>query len=216
MAIAKQDFDQVLNMARVRLVGASDAGLKAELYDVLSEFFNDSRCWMESIRINVVTDTTAYEVTPSEGQIIGLVGVFNSENIPQPATMPNLGTVILTNTPNVAEAPLYYYVIVSKTVQLPTNKDQLPIGPDWVLPKYHAGILDGLLGHMMMHADRPYTDEKRSAYYLRRFRSAIAMARVSALRQNTVGAQAWRFPQSFATRTQRNRTAGVSGSDRSF
>ncbi len=214
--IAKQDYDQILNQARVRLMGASDAGIKAELFDTLSEFFNDSRCWMESIRISVVTDITAYDITPDEGQVLGLVGVFNSENAPVPALMPNIGTVILSNLPNVAEAPLYYYAIVSKTVQLPTGKDQLPIGPDWALPKFHITILDGLLGKMMMHADRSYTDEKRSAYYLKRFRTGIAIARVQALRQNTVGAQAWRFPQSFATRTQRNRTAGVSGSDRSF
>lgn len=216
MPIAKQDYDQLLNQARARLLGASDAGLKGELYDVLSEFFNDSRCWLESIRFNVVTDTTTYDITPSEGQIVGLVGVLNSSNQSQAALMPNIGTVILSSAPNVAEAPLYYYALVAKTVKLPTGKDQMPIGPDWVLPRWHTGILDGLLGRMMSQPQKPYTSEKHAAYHLKRFRDAIAQARTAALRQHTLGAQAWRFPQTFSTRTQQYGVPGFSGSDRSF
>lgn len=216
MPIAKQDSEQLLKMATVRLPGASDAALKAELYDVLTEFFEDSRCWLESIQFNVVTDETTYQVVPTEGQIIGLVGVLNSENTPQHALMPNLGTVILGNRPNVAEAPLYYYAIVSKTVVLPTGRDQLPVGPDWVLPRWHVGVLDGLVGRMMSHKDKPYSDEKRSGYHLKKFRNAVAQARVAALRQHTLGAQAWRFPQGFASNTQKFGVPGFAGSDRSF
>ena len=216
MTIAKADADQLLNNARVRLAGASDAQLKAELYDVLSTFFEDSRCWLESIRFNVVTDTTTYQVVPDEGQIIGLVGVLDSQNTPQAALMPNLGTVILGAIPNVAQAPLYYYAIVSKNVTLPTGADRLPVGPDWVLPRWHTGILDGLLGQMMSHADKPYSDEKRSTYHLRKFRNAILQARVAALRQHTLSAQAWRFPGSFSTNTQKYGVPGFAGGDRSF
>lgn len=216
MPIAAQDVTQLLNQARVRLPGASDAQLKAELYDVLTEFFEDSRCWLESVRFNVVTDTTVYEITPTEGQIIGLVGVLDSQSYPQAALMPDLGRVILGVKPNVAQAPLYYYAIVSKNVSLPAGRDQLPIGPDWVLPRWHLGILAGMLGSMMAHKDKTYSDEKRGGYHLRKFRNAIAQARVAALRQHTLGAQAWRFPQGFSNNTQRFGVPGFAGGDRSF
>lgn len=216
MPIAKQDADQLMNMARVRLPGSSDAGLKAELYDTMSEFFEDSRCWLESIQFNVVTDTTNYQVVPTEGQIIGLVGVRDSSNQAQGALMPDIGTIILSQIPNIAQAPLYYYAIVSKNVSLPTGASNLPVGPDWLLPRWHTGILDGLLGRMMSHKEKPYSDEKRSSYHLKKFRNAVAQARVAALRQHTLGAQAWRFPQGFATNSQKFGVPGFGGSDRSF
>jgi len=216
MPIASQDWNQLLNQAKVRLNGSSDAALKGELYDVLSEFFNDSRCWLEAIQFNVVTDTTAYPVTPDEGQIIGLVGVLDSNNVPQGALMPNIGTVILSSIPNIAQAPLYYFAIVSKTVKLPTGKDQMVIGPDWVFPLWHVGILDGLLGKMHSQPAKPYSNKDLSAYHLKRFRVAISQARVAALRQHTLSAQAWRFPQGFRTGSQKFGVPGFAGTDRSF
>lgn len=216
MPIAQQDWDQLLNQAKIKLNGSSDAALKGELYDVLSEFFNDSRCWLEAIRFNVVTDTTAYPVTPDEGQIIGLVGVVDSQQTPQGALMPNVGTIILSAIPNIAQAPLYYYAIVSKTVKLPTGRDQMVIGPDWALPLWHVGILDGLLGKMHSQPLKPYTSKDLSAYHLKRFRVAISQARAAALRQHTMGAQAWRFPQTFATGSQQGGVPGFAGTDRSF
>lgn len=216
MSIAKKDSDQLLNQARVRLVGSSEAQLRSELYDVLSTFFEDSRCWLESVRFNVVTDTTAYDVTPTEGQIIGLVGVADSQSVPQAALMPNIGTVILQNNPNVLQSPLYYYAIVSKNVTLPAGKDQIPVGPDWVLPRWHTTVLAGLLGQMMSHPQKPYSDEKHAPYHLKKFRDGIAQARVAALRQHTLSAQAWRFPGSFSTNTQKYGVPGFGGTDRSF
>lgn len=216
MTIATQDLTQLLNQARVRLPGASDAQLKAELYDVLTEFFEDSRSWLESIQFPVLSTVNTYDLTPEEGQIIGLTGVFDSNKTPQAALMPIIGQVILQNLPNQAQSPLYFYAIVSKNVTLPAGRDQTPIGPDWVLPRWHTGILAGMLGNMMAHKDKPYADEKRGGYHLRKFRNAIAQARVAALRQHTLGAQAWRFPQGFATNTQKYGVPGFASTDRSF
>ena len=40
MAIQKRDFDRLMNQARTKLTGASEAGLKGELFDVITEFFH--------------------------------------------------------------------------------------------------------------------------------------------------------------------------------
>lgn len=212
MAINKADFDQLMNQARIKLIGASENGLKAELYDVLSEFFNDSSCWTQDVTIPYVSGTQNYSFSVAEGQIIRLSGVSdwgsttpisppppNISVTPVAALMPNIGSLILKNAPNTNG---FYQATVVTNVGLPTTREMIPIAPDWVLPIWHVGILDGVMGKMMCEPNKSYSNPTQGAYHLKRFRDAIARARVSKLRANTNGAQAWRFPQSFHTRGQ--------------
>lgn len=211
MAINKADFDQLMNQARIKLIGASENGLKAELYDVLSEFFNDSSCWTQDITVPYVSGTQVYPVAVSEGQIIRLSGVSdwgttppipgtpNPAATPVSALMADIGTITLRNAPNTNG---FYQVTVVTNVGLPTSREMIPIAPDWVLPIWHLGILDGVLGKMMAEPNKSYSNPTQGAYHLKRFRDAIARARVSKLRANTNGTQAWRFPQTFRTRGQ--------------
>jgi len=213
MPIAKQDFDQLMNQARVTLVGSSDAGLKGALYDVCSEFLNDSSAWTQDVQINAIPTRTEYPLQVNEGQVIRLVGVTTpppaqgSSNINAlpagifiPALMPDVGTVVLERAPSSAAT---YVAVVVTNVSLPTDKNAIPLGPDWLLPIWHVGLLDGLLGKMMLQPGKSYSDKVQGAYHLKRFRDAIARARVSKMRANTNGAQAWRFPQQFRSNTQR-------------
>lgn len=211
--IAEKDYTQLLTQATVKLVGASQAGLKGELFDVLAEFFNDSSCWTQCVTVNAIPDRLVYPLQVSEGQIVRLVGVGASENRFIPALMPTIGELILKNAPNAAET---YYAEVVTNVSLPTARDQVPIGPDWVLPVWHLGILDGLLGKMMAQPSKSFSNVAQSAYHLKRFRDAIARARVSKLRANTNGTQAWRFPQQFRSNGQQGGVPGFGGGDRSF
>jgi hypothetical protein len=214
MTIAKHDFDQLMNQARVTLVGSSDAGLKGAFYDVCSEFLNDSSSWTQDVQVNAVPTRTEYPLQVNEGQVIRLVGV-STPPIPQgqqqdattlpagvfiPALMPTVGTLLLSQAP--VSATTYIAQVVTN-VALPTDRNAIPIGPDWLLPIWHVGLLDGLLGKMMMQPGKSYSDKVTGAYHLKRFRDVIARARVSKLRASTNGAQAWRFPQQFRSNTQR-------------
>jgi hypothetical protein len=214
MAIAKQDWDQLITQATVRLVGVSDKGLKGELYDVLTEFFNDSSCWTQVVPVNAVTTATEYPLQVNEGQIIRLVGTVDGSGYSVPSIMPDIGTLVLAHEPNSAQT---YYSEVVTNVSLPTQRDQMPIAPSWVLPVWHVGILDGVLGKMMAQPGKSYSNERTGAYHLKRFRDAIARARVSKLRANTNGTQAWRYPQTFRTTSQRGGVPVIGGgSDRRF
>jgi hypothetical protein len=212
MSATKEDIIQLLNQARVKLTGASENGLKLQLFDTLKEFFNDSSCWMENILITIAVNTTVYNIVANGGVIVRLVGVLDAQGFPQPAIMPSPGVIQFRHPYNSATV---FTATVAKTVSTPTStKDHLPDFPDWVLPLFGTGILDGLLGNMMNQPNTSYTDKKQSTYHLARFRDAISRARVAALRRNTFGTQAWSYPQSFATRSQRG---GISvGSDQRF
>lgn len=231
MAIAKQDFDQLMTQATVKLVGVSRGALHAEFYDVLTEFFNDSSCWTDCVTFQYLPNLLGYPVNVSEGQIIRMKGVSDwgptvpplvttalvpgqPGPIPLPALMPHIGLVVLTRIPTTAGNAQAEFVL---NCSLPTSRDAVPIAPDWVLPIWHVGLLDGLLGKMMNDPDKSYSNPTTSAYHLKRFRDAIQRARVSKLRANTEGAAAWRYPQQFRSISQQSGVPAIgSASERSF
>lgn len=225
--IAKQDFEQLMNQAKVKLVGASDVGLKGEFYDVLSEFFRDSKVWTQDITIAYQPNVQIYPLFVSEGIITDLVGVSDwGTTVPTPTTptpptatfipalMPDFETLVLKNPPNISG---FYLVTVGTNVALPTDRHMVPLAPDWLMPRYHLSLLDGLLGKMMAHPSKSYSNTDHSTYHLKRFRDAIAQARVQKLRANTRGAAAWRFPQQFRSVSQQGGVPAIgSANERSF
>ena len=205
MTINKLDFDQFMNQARIKLTGASDAGIKAELYDTLREFFEDSNCWTELLDVNVQVGVRDYLLNPLQGgMIIRLVSVIDKSFFPIAAFMPVLGTLTLLNAPSQTSPPGNPYTVkVVETVKLPTTKDMIPIIPDWVFPMYGIHILDGLLGRMMSQPNKSFSNATMAVYHLKRFRTGIQIARTAAQRENLVGAQSWAFPNNFRTEGQR-------------
>jgi hypothetical protein len=88
MAARREDVYRLLTQAETKLVGASVRALKAELFDVLHEFFNVTSCWREDIPITIKQNVQSYQVTPSQGgAIIRLFGVIDQNWIPQPAVL---------------------------------------------------------------------------------------------------------------------------------
>lgn len=233
--LAQQDVRKLLAQAAVKLSGASSAGIRSELFDVLQEFFDISSAWLERIPVDGVAYQTEYIVAPSEGQIIRLGAVLSNSLfptnaayiaakaaspggnigafVPISAIMPTIGTVCLQNLPN---APVAMQVIVVKNVVLPTSRDQTPIGPDWVLPVWGRYILDGVLGKMMGTQNKSYTNDALSVYHLKKFQEGIARARTATLAANSQGGQAWCFPRDYRTNTQRGYLNVSTGTDQRF
>jgi hypothetical protein len=200
MSANKHDLDHLLDQARTKLPGSSDAGIKGELFDVFHEFFNDSDAWAETISMPVVPGSVDYNIVPSSGQIIRLGGVLDPNLVPVPALMPEVGVVHLMNGVNIAQT---YQVIVVKNVKFPTDKQSIPDVPDWVLPLFGRTILSGLLGKMKGQLNKSYSDRQGSVFDLAQFKDGIAMAKVATFRRNSIGSQAWNFPQTYRTRNQR-------------
>jgi hypothetical protein len=194
MPLIKDDFEHLMNQARVELTGSSDAGLKATFFDTLMEFFTDSNAWHETLTVNAVPKTQTYALVPQQGgKIIRLVGVFDPNLLVQDAFMPDFGTLTLVHP---YSNPITLSVIVAKTVVRPTTRDSVPDAPDWTLSVFYSYVLDGLIGKMMAQAGKTYSNQPASSYHLKRFRTGIQMARTAVMRQNTFGAQSWRFPKS--------------------
>jgi hypothetical protein len=228
MTIARHDWDQLMNLAKVKLVGASDKGLAAEFFDLLSEFLNDTSVWTQDITVPYNNTNFVYPLFVPEGQIIRLAGIRDwGTTVPSATTLAPNGTtfvpallgddfasLVLKNVPNTSG---YYNVTVVTNTKLPTDKHMIPAGPDWLLPVYHIALLDGLLGRMMTQTEKSYTDKTQGAYHLKRYRSAVSTARANKLRANTNGAAAWRFPQQFRSTSQQSGVPAIgSANERSF
>lgn len=225
--IQKQDWQQLMNQAVVKLTGASEKGLAGEFFDVLTEFLEDSSAWTQDITVPYLTNVISYPLFVAEGRIVRLSGVQNwGPTVPNPATippngtsfvsalMPEIGTLVLRDPPPTAG---YFNVTVVTNTALPTDKNMIPDAPDWLVPQWHLALLDGLLGKMMTSANKSYSNAKQGEYHLRRFRSAISLARVRKLRANTDGASAWRFPQQFRSTSQQSGVPAIgSANERSF
>ena len=193
----------------------------------MSEFFRDSGVWTQDVSVPYQPGVQIYPLFVSSGQITDLVGVSDwGTTVPSPtvatppsatfipALMPDFNTLLVKNPPNIAG---YYLVTVKCNVALPTDKHMVPDAPDWFLPRYHLGVLDGLLGKMMFQPQKSYSNSVTGAYHLKRFRDAIAQARVQKMRANTSGSAAWRFPQAFRSVSQQSGVPAIgSANERSF
>lgn len=210
----KQDTDRLMREVQVELIGASELHIKAKAFDVMTEFFNDSSWWEEIIQVPIVAGTVLYNIAPTEGQIIRLRGTVDANCSFQPALMPEVGVLVLANPPNVSQT---FYAAVVKNVVAPVQRDGWPIGPMQALQQFYLAIKEGMLGNLMNEKDKSYSNSKGALYHLTRFRKGIADARVARLRANTVGATAWRFPQTFRANTQQGGVPSFAGNnERSF
>lgn len=196
--MANADLTRLLNNARIHLPGATDTNIQLELFNVLNEFFQTSNIWQEKIGFTLVAGQTDYTIVQeSPAAIVRLFGIVNADELPVFGTMTEPGEIVLNTAPGYAGVCT---ATVSLTVVDPLTREGNPQFPAWMLPKYGMGLLEGLLGRMMAQPAKPYTNERMAIFHIRKFTSVMSQASVDALHKNIHGAQAWRFPQSFATR----------------
>jgi len=210
--MAAQDITRLMSTARVRLPGATDQALQLELFSVMDEFFKGSNVWQEDITFTVPGNDpagTVYDIVSTAPSLIDkLMWVFQQPtdanqrpSVPVAAAMSTPGELTLRTQPS---SPVSYIATVALTVLDPTNRDGYVSFPAWVLARYRAVILDGLLGRMMTQPNKPFTNSQLAIYHLRKFVSGISAARVDVTRNNTYRQQAWRFP-AFSGGSQRGR-----------
>lgn len=200
MANLTHDYNRLINAARTELAGATDAGIKQALFDVLDEFFTVTSTWQENIDITLVVDQTEYHlVSPNPGAITRLWRLFDSGNVDQMATLDEDDVLTLRNLPN---AVATWTARVVKTVGLPITRTAQPEVPEWTYEKYGRTILHGVLARMMAQQNKPYSDLRLSGYNSVKFRNGMVSARAKVLRGHLYNSQAWRYPQSFRSRGQ--------------
>jgi hypothetical protein len=86
------------------------------------------------------------------------------------------------------------------TVALTVNADPVtePVNqwaPDEFFGNHFHALLEGTLARMMGQIAKPYSSPQMALWHHRRFRNAMAGARVFVLHGGVPDAQSWRFPR---------------------
>jgi hypothetical protein len=201
MSYATQRF---INNARTSLPGSLDNVIQLEFFNVMDEFFRTTGIWTEDVDFSVAYGDLAgeiYYIEPeSVSKIVRLIGVCNRDAIPVRAAMSIPGEVTLVLPPGQNDI---YTARVSLTINDPTQHDNYPEFPEWILQRYFVGLTDGVMARMMMQPAKPYTNANLATLHAKLYRRMESYACTEALRLNVQNAQAWVFPQTFRTRGQR-------------
>lgn len=190
------DIIRLITNAQIQLPGAVSTALQQELFSIADQFFKGSNVWLEDIDFKVPGNDpagTVYQIAATGNVLIDkLMYVRDSDgDAPVTAFMSTPGEITLRTQPN---SDSVYIATVGLTVSDPVQRDGYVTMPEWVLNKYREVFLDGLVGRMMAHPAKPYSNTQLSVYHLRKFTSGISAARIEAQRNNVFRAQAWRFP----------------------
>lgn len=203
--MASLDLTRLMNNARVHLPGAIDANLQLELFNLFNDFFQDSNIWQEDITFQVkaldADDTTYFIEQESVSTINRLLCVMNSADQPVAATMQVPGEILLgikAGTDDTLTATVG--LTVNDPVAASGANAGFPEFPAWILNKYGTGLLEGLLGRMMAQPAKPWSNQQMAIFYMRKMAGTTSQAKIDALHKNVNNAQAWRFPQTFASR----------------
>lgn len=187
------DVERLMNDIRTRLPGAIDDAIKREYFVTMREFFDTANIWTEEVEFDTESGETEYEVTQTENsQIIRLERVLDQNDRPVAAVMDEPGTITLGFEPTSEETFIATLIL---NVDDPTDRDDFPQFPSWILKKYMEGIMDGILGRMMSQPAKPYANERLAIYHMRRFRVAMVKAKTEWRHGQLFGAQRWQFPR---------------------
>jgi hypothetical protein len=191
-----QTLDRLMSNVSTHLPGATPAVIQLELFNVLSDFFQNSNIWQEDIPFAVraadTVPTTYYVEQESLASIVRLLWMVDSSSLPKFGTMATPGEIVLLNQPSQDDT---YTATVALTINDPVGADGFPEFPDWIVNKYSTGLIDGVVGRMMAQPAKPYTNMQLAGVRTRSFRSCVATAKAEALHMNVNNAQSWRFPR---------------------
>lgn len=175
----------------------SDPATEAAIRRTVIELCSKSMVWQAQLAaINTVVAQSFYAITPpADADIAGLVSVNHNGTPLEPkdvawlnANMPNwrtdtgspqfytqieIDSVLLARAPDTI-APLNMLVALQPT-------SQAAGAPAWLMRRYRYAIADGACAHLMLMANKPWTDLANGQDRRTKFENALANARAEAV-----------------------------------
>lgn len=198
-------MNRLVDNAKVRLPGALESAIYAEMFSVVGELCKKAGVWKQEFDFDVepvAVDATdidlfTYRISPPTGSRIHmLIGCANSQSFPVRASLQQPNHIVLASSPNEADT---YKAWVTLTVTDPVTRNGDPVIPDWIVDRYNDVILDGVVGRMMSQAAKPYSSLQLAGAHLKAFQAGVSTARIESDRNGVYRRQNWRFPRSYAT-----------------
>lgn len=197
--------------ARVKsqIPAASDMLIRQEVFNTMIDFTGGTNLWQEDVQINAVPNQLTYPFSVTSGVTSRLMVVYRDGDerrlwVDHGISMRVPGILQVTRGP--AE-PQLWHAIVSKACSTPFTKDGIDTGypevDSWIVDQYNDVIYYGTMNFLQRMPAKPFRDTKAAAENAALYSSGKAQARSDGLRMNVFNAQAWSYPQGFATITRK-------------
>lgn len=202
MALTTREIRLQQNV-RLYAPGALDAVIQLEFYNTAKEFFNDTNVWQNTVDVAITPPTTSYTVTPTDtpSEVIRLLEVKNDNNLDVVGLiMRTPGTLEFDPATTLPSEATTYSVTIALTCIDPTDSNNYPTFPTWILDKYDQYLMAGTIGRLLMQPAKPYSNTQLGLFHLRKFREGVGFARSEAAHGNVYRGQSWRYPQAWGVR----------------
>lgn len=202
------------NRVKATVPGAVDADIRQEITAVLVDFLHDTNIWLETVDLAVVPDKLAYDFTLESGTPIRLMVVYDPASEPvgtarwvlNGITMRVPGTIRLPRQPQGSYAWKAMIAKAPSTPEVsgaPPKPTGYPVIDRWILERYADVLYYGTLWYLYRRPSKTYTNVEASKLNQLEYKSWKAKARADAQKMNVFNAQAWTYPQGWATVTRK-------------
>ena len=208
MSVPDTPWDRLYGDVKVEVAGITDAVYAQYLYRTVKDFLDMTNVWQETVPITGMPNTFCYPFTlAGKGTPHRLLIVYdpamatnpnNRRWLPNGASMQRPGEIIVGHAPS---SQVNWEAIVSKNITEVDSQLQPDMDTDdqWIIDRYRDAFFYGTAARLQRSPGKVYTNAALATDNMRQYISLRSQARTEALRKNTFGAQAWTFPQSFAT-----------------
>lgn len=209
MTVPANPWDRLYADVKIALPGVTDAVYAQELFRTFKDFCDQTNIWQETVPITGLPNVTSYPFTVAgKGAPNRLMIMYdpNLSNGPldrrwvqHGVAMPVPGTIVVNYAPSEQVA---WEAIVAKTPIDPLNTDHQPdVEPEdwWIVDDCRDALYYGVLARLQIQPLKPYSNPQLSKYNMGNYITQRGMARTMVIKKHTYGAQAWSFPQGWAT-----------------
>jgi len=199
------NFSRLYANLRQNLPGSIIQTLQPELFEIAREFCQKTNIYFDTMNIVVSTSSNVYALTvPTSAAIKRLLSIADITNSIQPPFQPVKwpAGLVLPNT-----LTLYQQLQNTYTWQVqyslypvdPTDSNNDPVLPAWILDDYFDTFFSGVMYRMCIQKAKPWSDTSLASYHFKRYRAGRGEAFADVMRQNVFNGQAWQYPQSIVT-----------------
>jgi hypothetical protein len=212
MTVPNQPWERLYADIKIDVPGVTDAVLQQKLFQCAKDFIEQTNIWTEEVPITGMPNVTVYPFTLAGMGVPNRLMILYDPAISVPnnyrwvqsgVSMPIPGTIQVRYAPS---TQVDWVAVIGKSITDPSDAEGYPeLDADygWIVDKYRMAFYYGTLARLEAQPAKPYSNPNLASAHNRLYITERSKARTDVLKQNTFGAQAWSYPQAFASITRK-------------
>lgn len=196
-------FDRIFADVRKDIPSVVDAVVRQELFRVMDDFTQATNIWQQECTLDITPNKVNYDLYDqiTNGKANRLLLVYDPNGSTKQWAQPGItmrvpGLVVLYRPTGVTAT---WKAVVAKHTSDPVDGSGYPPVDEWIVQKYADTIGRGVIARLQLEPQKPYSNPMLAAVNQKAYIDGRALARANDGHANVIDAQAWRFPQTWAT-----------------